>query len=324
MRAVVLEKYGGPEVLTIRDLPDLDPGPGEVRVAVAATALNRADVLERLGKYPPPGPQPEREIPGLEFAGTVDRVGRGVTAWSAGARVCGLLALGGYAEQVVTHERMLLGLPGGMTFFEAAAIPEVFFTAWDALEDKAGFRTGEALLVHAAASGVGTAAVQLGRLLGARRVWGTTRTASKAPRVEALGADRVFVGADFEEAVLAEGGADVILDFVGGAVVEKNLKAAATGGRIVQISYLAGSDAQVSLGTLLFKRLRLVGTTLRGRPVEEKMVLTQRFAREVWPHFATGRLKPVIDSVLPFDRVAEAHRMMEEDRNFGKIVLQVR
>lgn len=321
MRAVVLERYGGPEVLELREIPDLEPGPGEVRVAVAATALNRADLMERRGKYPPPGPKPRHEIPGLEFAGTIDRVGTGVAGWKAGDRVFGLLGAGGYAEQVVAHERMLLPVPEGMGFAEAAAVPEVFFTAWDAL-DQAGFRAGESLLVQAAGSGVGTAALQLGRLLGARRIWATTRTAAKAPRLEALGADRAIVGA-FEEIVHAEGGADVILEFLGGEALEKSLKAAAPGGRIVQISYLEGPEARVPLGLLMFKRLRLLGTTLRGRPVEEKMALTQRFGRELLPHFRSGRLRPVVDRAFPLDDVAEAHRYMEENRNFGKIVLEV-
>jgi putative PIG3 family NAD(P)H quinone oxidoreductase len=329
VRAVVLERYGGPEVLALRDVPDLEPGPGEVRVAVHATALNRADLLQRLGRYPPPGPRPQLEIPGLEFAGTVDRAGAGVTAWTAGDRVFGLLAGGGYADQVVAHERMLMRVPEGMGFPEAAAIPEVFFTAWDALVDKGGLRPNDAVLVHAAGSGVGTAAVQLARLLGAGRVVATTRTREKAGRLGSLGADRAVVVPDeeFGAAVLAETGnrgADVILDFVGAPYLERNLAAAALEGRIVLVSYLGGPQASLPLAAMLSKRLRLVGTTLRSRPPEQKMALTQRFVREILPSFKPGGIRPVVDRAFRLDEIAAAHRYLEENRNFGKVVITVR
>lgn len=327
MRAVVLDQYGGPEVLRIREIPDPQPGAGEVRVRVAATAVNRADVLQRQGRYPPPEPRPEHEVPGLEFAGTVDAVGPGVTAWRPGDRVMGLLAGGGYAEQVVTHERMLLRVPDRLSFEEAAAIPEVFFTAYDALTDKAGLRMGDVVLVHAGGSGVGTAAIQLARAMGAT-VLVTAGSDEKARRAVELGAHRAinYKTEAFDEVVLRETGgrgADVILDFVGASYLERNLKAAAVEGRIVFIGTMGGARGEFDIGLAMRKRLRLAGTTLRARPVEQKMVLTQRFARQVLPLLESGQVRPVVDRVFPLDEVAAAHRYMEENRNFGKIVLRV-
>lgn len=330
MRAVVLEGYGGPEVLHLREIPDPEPGRGEVRVAVEATALNRADVLQRLGKYPPPGPKPVFEVPGLEFAGRVEQLGPEVAEWKVGDRVFGLLAGGGYAERVVAHERMLLPVPPGVRWVEAAAIPEAYFTAWDALVDRAGLRPGETLLVHAAAGGVGTAALQLARILGAGALWATTRTPAKGERLKREGlADEVVVASEAQEIARAVvertngRGADVIFDFVGGPYLEANVAMAATGGRIIGLSYLGGARGTLPLGALLFKRLTLVGTTLRGRPIEEKMLLTQRFRREVLPHVASGRVRPILDRVVPLEAIAEAHRLMEENRTFGKVAVRI-
>ena len=329
MRAVVLERYGGPEVLQLRDVPDLEPARGEVRVAVKATALNRADVLQRMGRYPQPGPKPAFEIPGLEFAGVVDRLGPEVSGFKQGDHVCGLLTGGGYAEQVVAHERMLIPVPESLAWEEATAIPEAFFTAFDALTDKGSLRAGDAVLVHAASSGVGTAAIQLARLLGARQVLATTRSPAKAERLESLGAGRVIVvaGAGFADEVLAatEGrGADVILDFIGPSYLEQNLKCAALEGRLVFIGILGGSkEAPLAVSQLLTRRLRLAGTSLRSRPIEQKMALTQRFIRELLPQFAAGRLRPVVDHTYPLSEAAEAHRRMESGGSFGKIVLTV-
>lgn len=327
MRAVVLDQYGGPDVLRVREIPDLVPGTGEVRVRVAATALNRADLLQRRGLYPPPGPRPEYEIPGLEFAGTVDALGPGVTGWKEGDRVFGLLPGGGYAEQVVTHERMLMPVPRDMSFEEAAAIPEVFFTAYDALVDRAGMHVGDVVLVHAGGSGVGTAAIQLAVAMGGT-VLVTVGSEEKARRAVALGAARaiLYPSESFDTAVLeATGGrgADVILDFVGGPYLERNVRAAASEGRIVFIGTMGGTRAEIDIGAVMRKRLRLIGTTLRARPPEQKMRLTQRFARQVLPLFEAGRLRPVVDRVFPLEAVAEAHAYMEANRNFGKIVLRV-
>ncbi|MBX6377832.1 MAG: NAD(P)H-quinone oxidoreductase [Clostridia bacterium] len=328
MRAVVLESYGGPEVLRVREIPDPAPSRGEVLVRVSATALNRADVLQRQGHYPPPGPRSEHEVPGLEFAGIVEAVGESVTAWRPGDRVFGLLTGGGYAERVVTHERMLLPVPQRLSLEEAAAVPEVFFTAYDALAERASLRVGDVVLVHSGGSGVGTAAIQLARAMGAGRILTTVGSEEKARRAEELGADRAILyrREAFEQVVLEETagrGADVILDTVGLPYLEGNLLCAALEGRLVLIATMGGARGQVDLRPVLGKRLRLVGTTLRARPLEQKMALTQRFAREVLPLLADGRLRPVIDRVFPLEEVAEAHRHMEANRNFGKIVLRV-
>lgn len=327
MRAIVLNDYDGPEVLEVSEIPDPEPQRGEVHVEVRATALNRADTLQRRGKYPPPGPEPDYEIPGLEFAGEVSGTGTEVQQWESGDRVFGLLAGGGYAEQVVVHPRMLMRIPGALNFNEAAAVPEVWFTAWDALTDKAEFKPGDTVLVHAAGSGVGTAAIQLGRMMGASRIIATTRSEWKLEKCEELGADHAVHTADgeFADAVdeLTGGeGADVILDFIGADYLEQNLEAAALEGRIAHIATLGGARGEADLRKVLGKRLRLQGTTLRSRPVERKMALSQEFAEQVLPHFAAGHLEPVIDSVYPLEDAAGAHRYMEENRNFGKILLE--
>ncbi len=327
MRAVVLAGYGGPEVLQFQEVPDPVPGPSEVRVRVAATALNRADLLQRAGRYPPPEPRPAHEIPGLEFAGTIEAVGPGVTAWQPGQRVCGLLPGGGYAELVVTHERLLIPVPSSLSLEEAAAVPEVFLTAFDALAERAGLRLGEVALIHAGGSGVGTAALQLAKAMGAS-VLVTVGSREKAQKALALGADQAIVyrEASFPDVVLTYTngrGADVIIDFVGGPYLEGNLRAAALEGRIVCLGTLGGAQGELPLGTLMAKRLRLMGATLRARPVEEKMRLTQLFIRHVWPWLASGRVRPVIDRVFPWAEVAAAHQYMAENRNFGKIVLRL-
>ncbi|MBE3589293.1 MAG: NAD(P)H-quinone oxidoreductase [Firmicutes bacterium] len=327
MRAIVLEGYGGPEVLRWREVPDREPAADEVRVRVHATAVNRADILQRMGGYPPPGPKPEVELPGLEFAGEIDAVGRDVHGFRPGDRVMGLLAGGGYAEYVTTHHRLLMPIPDGLSFEEAAAIPEAWLTAYDALFMWAGARMGDRVLVHAGGSGVGTAATQLARAIGAT-VWTTVGSAEKAERSRALGAKRAIVyrQEDFV-AVLREEtggrGADIILEFVGAPYLARDIEVAAVGGRIVVIGTMGGSHAQVPLGPLLAKRLRIQGTTLRSRPLEAKAALTQDFAVHALPLFAEGVLRPVVDRVFPVQEAAEAHRYMEANRNFGKIVLRV-
>lgn len=327
MRAVVLEEYGGPEVLKLQEIPDLEPGRGEVRVEVRASAVNRADTEERMGKYPPPVAS-EYEIPGLEFAGVVDKLGQEVSNWQIGNRVFGLLPGGGYAEQVLTHERLLMAIPENLTFEEAAAIPEVFLTAYDALIDKADFQAGDIVLIHAGASGVGTAATQLALVMGASMIFTTSRSAWKLEKTLELGTDRAIntTEEDFDQVVkeaTASHGADVILDFIGTDYLEKNLKAAALEGRIVQIATLSSSSAQLDLRQVMGKRLRLQGTTLRSRFLEQKMALTQKFAKQMLPFFANGRLKPIIDRSFKLEEVAQAHRYMESNSNFGKIVLKI-
>ena len=328
VRAYALTEHGGPEVLRLRDVPDPIPGTGEILVAVRATACNRADAMQRAGHYPPPHPAPAYEIPGLEFAGTVEATGPGVLAHQRGDRVFGLLPGGGYAEKVVTHERMALAMPPRMSWEEAAAIPEVFFTAQDALFGQAGLAAGESVLIHAAGSGVGTAAVQLASAAGATVV-GTSRSQDKCARVGALGAQAVVhvpPDLDFAPAVLeANDGrpVDVVLDLVGAAYFPATLAVLAPGGRLVCIGLVGGSRTPIDLGLLLQRRLRIMGSALRSRPLEEKIALTQTFGALVLPRLASGRLRPVIDRVLYWEQAAEAHRLLESNTVFGKIVLRV-
>jgi len=251
MQAVVIEEYGSPEVLQLKELPNLEPSRGEVRVRVHASSLNRADIEQRKGNYPPPTPS-QYEIPGLEFAGVVDKLGEEVSNWQLGDRVFGLLSAGGYAEQVLVHERMLMPIPANLSFEQAAAIPEVFFTAYDALIDKANLQAGDTVLIHAGASGVGTAAIQLARVMGASTIFTTSRSAWKLEKCLQLGANKAINTAqeEFDRVVqgcTASRGVDIILDFVGAAYLEKNLNAAALEGRIVQIAMLSGSSAQINL-----------------------------------------------------------------------------
>lgn len=322
MRAVVLNSYGGPEVLSIEDVTDPSPGPDEVVVQVAATALNRADLLQRRGLYPDPtGRRPE--IPGLEFSGTVVEVGARVSAWRVGDRVMGIESGGCHAERVVTHERQLLPVPAAVDLVEAAAIPEVFMTAWDALVLQGGLTSGRWALVHAGASGVGTAAIQLCGVIGARVA--VTCSAGKAEVCRGLGADLVLERSPHDwltDATTAvPSGFDVVLDVIGGDEIERNLRAVAPRGTIVQVGLMAGGRTSVDAGLLMARRSRWVGTTLRTRPLEEKAAVSRRFASEVVPLFESGRLRPVIDSRYPFAEIAAAHAVMESNANAGKILL---
>ncbi len=324
MRAVVLHSHGGPEVLTIDEVDDPTPGPDEVVVDVAATALNRADLLQRMGAYPDPrGLTPE--IPGLEFSGVVSALGSRAKMWRVGDRVMGIEAGGAYAEKIATHERQLLAVPDSIDLVEAAAIPEVFLTAWDALVLQGGLTAGRWALVHAGASGVGTAAIQIVRAIGASIA--VTCSAGKAAACTQLGADLVLERsphdwlADARVAVPA--GFDVVLDVIGGDEVNRNLQAVAARGTIVQVGLMGGGTTEVNVGLLLAKRAHWVGTTLRTRPIEEKVGVTRRFAAEMLPLIAAGRMKPVIDSVYTFDAIADAHRHMEANANTGKIVVRL-
>ena len=321
MRAVRIAKPGGPEVLELVERPLPVPGAGEVRVRVAASGVNRADLIQRRGRYPAPPGWPA-DIPGLEYAGTVEVVGEGVSL-EPGQRVMGIVGGGGYAEAVVVREREVVRAPEGMDPLAAGAVPEVFMTAWDALFTQMGLTAGETVLVHAAGSGVGTAAVQLARAAGAR-VIGTSRTPEKLHRAAALGLEVGVAGAEWPDAVLeATGGegADVILDLVGAGYLPRNLKCVAVLGRIVVVGLTGGAFAEIDLGVLLRKRVTLVGTSLRSRPLEEKVAAVQAFARHALPLFADGRIRPVLDETFPMADAAGAHRRMEADQNFGKIVL---
>ncbi len=333
VRAIVLTDHGGPEVLRVTDVEAPVLGPDDVLVDVHHTALNRADVLQRMGLYPDPRrDRPDRppEIPGLEYAGVVAAVGTRVTERKVGDEVMGIEAGGAYAEQLVTHARTALPLPDGLALRDAAAVPEVFLTAWDALVVQGGLTSGRWALVHAGASGVGTAAIQLVKALGARIA--VTCSAGKADACRELGADLVLERspADWLAALrdgLAEhgrvDGADVVLDVIGGEEVDRNLQAVRPQGRIVQVGLMGGGRASVDLGALLTKRIHWIGTVLRARPVEEKITISRRFAAEVLPLFTTGVLRPVIDRRFPLEQAADAHRVMEADANVGKLLLDI-
>ena len=325
MKAIVLRSYGGPEVLTFEDVPDPEPGPDEVLVAVRATALNRADLLQRMGAYPDPRRGLELEIPGLEFAGTVRAVGRRVTRWKTGDRVMAIDAGGAYAELVCTHERQLMPVPASVDLSDAAAIPEVFLTAWDALVLQGGLTSGRWALVHAGASGVGTASIQIARAIGARIA--VTCSAGKVEACRALGADLVIERSPHdwasELAAAVPAGVDVVLDVVGGDEVDRNLRVVATKGTIVQVGLMGGASTQVNVGAILAKRVRWIGTTLRARPLEEKVAVTQRFIAEMLPLFDDGRLRPIVDSRFAFADIARAHDHMASNANTGKILIDI-
>ena len=325
MRAVVLRSHGGPDVLQFEDVASPIIGEQDILVTVAATALNRADLLQRMGFYPNPFPSGP-EIPGLEFAGTVAAIGEKVTAWSIGDRVMGITSGGAYAEQLSIHERQAMAVPSGMSLHDAAGIPEVFITAWDALVVQGGLTSGRWAMVHAGASGVGTAAIQICKAIGARIV--VTCSGGKVEACRALGADVVvdYGTHDFvAEVATATGGAgvDVILDVIGGDYVERNIASLAVKGHIIQVGVMAGKPVPFNVGLLLGKRASITGTVLRARPLEEKIAISQRFASEMLPLFAASQLKPVIDSVYAFADIASAHEYMATNGNVGKIVITV-
>ena len=325
MRAVVLTEFGGPEVLKISEVPAPTPGPDEVLVNVAATALNRADVLQRKGFYPNPFPS-EYDIPGMEFSGTVAAVGERVKSWRVGDEVMGIVSGGAYAEQLVIHERQAMRVPKGVSLVDAAGIPEVFITAWDGLVLQGGLTSGRWALVHAVASGVGTAAIQICRSIGARIIG--TCSSAKVEQVRALGANVVvdYSKDDFVERVreATDGrGVDVVLDPVGGDYLDRNVASLAVKGRIVQIGVMAGAGS-FNVGALLPKRASLIGTVLRARPLEEKIAVSQRFAAEMLPLFDSGAMKPVVDKRFTLEQIAEAHAYLESNANVGKVVISVR
>jgi putative PIG3 family NAD(P)H quinone oxidoreductase len=325
MKAIVITRPGGPEVLDYREVPDPVAGPEDLLVRVRATALNRADLLQRMGGYPQPGPKPAHEIPGLEYAGEVVAAGDRVEGFAVGDRVMGLLAGGGYAELVVTHHRLATKVPGQLSWEEAGATPEVSITAHDALA-QCSFVAGERVLIHAAGSGVGVAAVQIAKVLGASLVAGTAGSAEKLARARELGLDLGinYREQDFAEEVLraTDGrGVDVIVDVIGADYWSRNLRALAVKGRMVIVGLMGGTETNANLGVLLQKRLQVRGTTLRARPLEEKAVATRAFEKSVLPHIASGRVKVVVDRVYVLRDAAEAHAYMETNANFGKIVL---
>lgn len=322
-RAVIAEGAGGPEVLRIVDRPLPAPGPGEMRLRVHAAGVNRPDVMQRQGNYPPP--PGAGDVLGLELAGVVEAVGPGVTRFAPGARVMALVAAGAYAERAIVQADVAIAIPEGMSMVEAGAVPETYFTVWSNVFERAGLRPGETILIHGGTSGIGSTAARLARARGAHVIV-TAGSAEKCAASLALGADHAidYRTQDFvaEARRLTEGrGPDVILDMVGAPYFQRNMEAVAVDGRIAQIAFQQGSRANLDLGPLLFKRLTLTGSTLRARPVEMKARLARALEAEVMPLLAAGEARPVIDSVFPFDQVARAHARMDGGAHVGKIVL---
>ncbi len=325
MKAILVPTPGDINQLTFGEYPTPEPDAHEILIKVAATALNRADLLQREGKYPPPpGASP---ILGLEISGTVEQIGSQVSHWKQGDRVCALLPGGGYAEYVTVHEHLALGVPANISLVQAAAIPEVFLTAFQALDWLAELQPNETVLIHAGASGVGTAAIQLAGFKGATCF--VTASAGKHALCLELGAEACidYHQQNFAEEIhsLTDGkGVNVILDCIGGPYLEKNIQSLATDGRLIEIAIMGGNPvASLNLGLVLMKRLRIQGSTLRARDLEYKIRLTQQFADLTWSSFATGRLRPVIAATMPWTEVKAAHQMMETNSNAGKIVLEI-
>ncbi len=320
MRAVIAREPGGPAVLELTEVPDPEPGPGEVLLKVAATAVNRADLLQRMGFYPPP--QGASEIIGLECSGTVAALGDGVTSWAVGDQACALLAGGGYAELVAIPAGQLMPLPGGVSLVESAALPEVACTVWSNVFMLAGLRTGDSFLVHGGAGGIGTFAIQLASGLGSR-VFATAGSPEKLEVCADLGADVTinYNEQDFVEILQAEGGADVILDNMGAKYLDRNIDALATEGRLVVIGLQGGTKAELDIAKLLTKRGAVLAASLRGRPTEDKAVICASVVENVWPMVAERAVRPVVHTTLPLSEAAEAHRIIEAGGHIGKIVL---
>jgi putative PIG3 family NAD(P)H quinone oxidoreductase len=325
VKAVEIAQPGGPEVLRLVERPTPTPGSGEVLIRVAASGVNRPDVMQRQGRYPPP--PGASDIPGLEIAGEVEAVGEGVDGWRPADAVCALVAGGGYAERCVAPAAQCLPLPRGLTPVEAAAIPEAFFTVWHNVFERGRLAAGELILVHGGSSGIGTTAIQLARAFGAR-VFATAGSAEKCAACARLGAERAvnYREEDFAAVVqeLTGGrGVDVVLDMVGAEYTPRNLACLAVEGRLVQIAALRGARAELDLIAVMQRRLTVTGSTLRTRPVADKAAIARALRQHVWPLLERGQVRPVIFATFPLERAAEAHRLMESSGHIGKIVLTV-
>ena len=325
MSAIAIRAPGGPEVLVPEERPVPTPGAGEILVKVAAAGVNRPDVMQRKGLYPPPPGAPD--IPGLEIAGTVAAVGAGVKRWKEGDAITALVAGGGYAEYCLAHESHALPVPNGLSMAEAAAIPETFFTVWSNVFDRGGLKSGETILIHGGTSGIGTTAIQLAKAFGAT-VIATAGSDEKCDACRKLGAALAinYKTQDFvAETKQATGGKGVnlILDMVGGEYIDRNYEAAAVDGRIVQIAFQGSSKATVDFRRLMLKRLHHTGSTLRARPIPEKAAIAQSVEAQVWPLIASGKVKPVLYRTFPLAEAAAAHVLMESSEHIGKIVLTV-
>jgi len=323
MRAVIITEPGGPEVLQWEEVPDPVPGPGEVLIDVAAAGVNRADLLQRQGLYPPPPGAPH--YPGMEVSGRIESVGDGVTGWQPGDEVCALMAGGGYAEKVAVPAGQVLPVPAGLTVMDAAALPETTCTVYSNLVLVGELRAGTTMLVHGGASGIGTTAIQLGKALGARVIC-TAGSPAKLDRCRELGADVAisYRDEDFVEVVkdVTDGhGADVILDIMGASYLARNLAALATEGRLVIIGRQGGNRAELDLGLLQSKRASIHATTLRNQPVAEKSAIVAGVIDQVWPLVSAGTVMPVIHERVPMAEAARAHRLLEEGDHTGKVLL---
>jgi putative PIG3 family NAD(P)H quinone oxidoreductase len=324
MTAVEIREPGGPEVLVPVSRPVPAPGPGEVLIKVAAAGVNRPDVLQRKGGYPPP--PGASDIPGLELAGQVVALGADAGRWALGDRVAALVAGGGYAQYCTAPAVQCLPVPEGLDLAEAAALPETFFTVWSNVFDRGGLQAGESFLVHGGSSGIGTTAIQLARAFGAR-VFATAGSAEKCRACEELGAERAinYREEDFVEVVKTAtgGGVNVILDMVGGDYIQRDIKALAPDGRLVFIAFLGGSTAEVDFLPMMIKRLTISGSTLRIRPIEFKAAIARQLEAKVWPLIAQGQVRPIMHQRFPLTEAAQAHDLMESGAHIGKIVLIV-
>jgi len=323
MKIIDIQNFGAPEVLVPGTRPDPVAGAGEVLIRVRASGINRPDVLQRSGAYPPPPGAPE--WPGLEVAGTIesgDAQAMAQAGLRVGDRVCALVAGGGYAELCVAPVLQCLPVPAGLSDIEAASLPETFFTVWSNVFDRGRLQAGETLLIQGGTSGIGVTAIQMSKAAGARVIT-TVRGAEKASRAEALGADLVIdtTVEDFAVRCRAEGGVDVVLDIIGGDYFARNIDVLNPDGRLVQIATMGGEMVQANLLTLMFKRLTLTASTLRGRPAEEKARLTAAIQKDVMPWIESGKVRIPIDRAIPMEQVGEAHRLLETSQQFGKVVL---
>lgn len=326
MKAVYLNEFGNLDAISLAEVPDISlSSPTEVLVRIHAAGLNRADLVQAAGNYPPPSGY-DPKIPGLEFAGEIVELGSDVTGWNIGDRVFGIVAGEGQAELVATDSRCIARIPEELSYFEAAAVPEVFITAHDAILTLGELKQGETLLVHAVGSGVGLAALQLASAANSR-VIGTSRTADKLEKARELGLEHGIVATDakFADDIsrITDGtGANVILDLVGASYFEENIRSIAYQGRLILVGLTGGRTANIDLGAMLFKRASVIGTSLRARSMEEKAVVTQRFAKEVLPLLVSGTVVPTVDRVFAASDVAEAYKYLESNESFGKVILE--
>ncbi len=322
MQAIEITKPGGPEVLQLAERPVPQPTGNEVLIRIHAAGVNRPEVLQRKGMYPPP--PGASDIPGLECAGEVATIGGDVKDWRVGDKICALLTGGGYAQYAIADAGSCLRIPDGVPMEEAAALPETVFTVWANVFDDAQLKRGETLLVHGGTSGIGVTAIGLAKAFGAK-VIATASTKEKCVAARKLGADAAYLYDEdkWDDAIRESGGADVVLDMAGGDFVARNLSCMNFGGRHVSIAMLRGAEATINIFTIMRNRLRLSGSTMKSRPFAEKARLAADIAQHVWPHLASGKFRPRIDAVFPLDEAAEAHRLMEAGGHIGKIVLKV-